>query len=63
MTCTHARYAAGDIYIILYGSDSHSIEKANAHRADEKLPQTDPAMMAQVITMTLADSLAAEQPS
>jgi hypothetical protein len=62
MTCTHARYVAGEIYTILYGSDSHSIEKANAHRADEKLPQTHPAKMTQVITMTFADSLAAEQP-
>jgi hypothetical protein len=65
MTCTHARYAAGEIQTILYGSDSHSIEKANAHRTDrtdEKLPQTDLAKMAQVVTMTLADPLAAKQP-
>jgi hypothetical protein len=49
LTCTHARYAAEDIPTIFYGSGSHFIEQANAHRADEMLPLTDLAEAAQVI--------------
>jgi acetylornithine deacetylase/succinyl-diaminopimelate desuccinylase-like protein len=57
---TDARhYAAAGIPIVLYGAGPRSIEDANAHRADERLPLADLFRATEVIALTLADLLAA----
>jgi succinyl-diaminopimelate desuccinylase len=57
---TDARhYAAAGIPIALYGAGPRSIEDANAHRADERLPLADLHRATEVIALTLADLLAA----
>ena len=57
---TDARhYAAAGIPIVLYGAGPRSIEEANAHRADERLPLADLHRATEVIALTLADLLAA----
>ena len=57
---TDARhYAAAGIPIVLYGAGPRSIEEANAHRADERLPLADLYRATEVIALTLADLLAA----
>ena len=39
---TDARhYAEAGMPIVLYGAGPHTIEEANAHRADERLPLAD----------------------
>jgi acetylornithine deacetylase/succinyl-diaminopimelate desuccinylase-like protein len=55
---TDARhYAAAGIPIVLYGAGPRSIEEANAHRADERLPLVDLHRATQVIALSLADLL------
>jgi succinyl-diaminopimelate desuccinylase len=58
---TDARhYAAAGVPVVLYGAGPRSIEEANAHRADERLPLADLHKAVAVVAMTLADFLAAE---
>ena len=55
---TDARhYAAAGIPVVLYGAGPHSIEEANAHRADERLPLGDLYSATEVIALTLYDLL------
>lgn len=55
---TDARhYAAADIPIVLYGAGPRSIEEANAHRADERLPLADLHRATKVVALALADLL------
>ena len=55
---TDARhYAAAGIPTVLYGAGPHSIEEANAHRADERLPLADLHKATEVVTLALADLL------
>lgn len=57
---TDARhYAACGIPIVLYGAGPRSIEEANAHRADERVPLADVHRATEVIALTLADLLSA----
>jgi acetylornithine deacetylase/succinyl-diaminopimelate desuccinylase-like protein len=57
---TDARhYAAAGIPIVLYGAGPHTIEEANAHRADERLPLADLTRATEVIALTLHDLLQA----
>jgi acetylornithine deacetylase/succinyl-diaminopimelate desuccinylase-like protein len=57
---TDARhYAARGIPTALYGAGPHTIEEANAHRADERLPLSDLAKATEVVALTLADLLGA----
>jgi succinyl-diaminopimelate desuccinylase len=52
---TDARhYAAHGVPIVLYGAGPHSIEEANAHRADERLPLDDMFKATEVVALTLA---------
>jgi len=56
---TDARhYADAGVPIILYGAGPHTIEEANAHRADERLPLSDLHKATEVVALTLADLLA-----
>ena len=56
---TDARhYAAAGVPIVLYGAGPRSIEEANAHRADERLPLDDLLKATEVVALTLADLLA-----
>jgi acetylornithine deacetylase/succinyl-diaminopimelate desuccinylase-like protein len=56
---TDARhYAAHGIPVVLYGAGPRTIEEANAHRADERLPIADLHKATEVIALTLADLLA-----
>jgi acetylornithine deacetylase/succinyl-diaminopimelate desuccinylase-like protein len=56
---TDARhYTAHGIPIVLYGAGPRTIEEANAHRADERLPLSDLHKATEVIALTLADLLA-----
>jgi acetylornithine deacetylase/succinyl-diaminopimelate desuccinylase-like protein len=55
---TDARhYAARGIPVVLYGAGPHSIEAANAHRADERLPLADLHKATEVVALTLAEIL------
>ena len=55
---TDARhYAAAGVPIILYGAGPHTIEEANAHRADERLPLTDLFNATEVVAQSLLDLL------
>ncbi|UPG74620.1 ArgE/DapE family deacylase (plasmid) [Roseomonas gilardii subsp. gilardii] len=57
---TDARlYAAHGIPAALYGAGPRTIEDANAHRADERLPLSDLRKATEVVALTLADLLAA----
>ena len=57
---TDARhYAKAGVPIVLYGAGPHTIEEANAHRADERLPLADLHKATEVIALTLADLLRA----
>jgi succinyl-diaminopimelate desuccinylase len=57
---TDARhYAAAGIPVVLYGAGPHTIEEANAHRADERLPLADLDKATEVIALTLYDLLMA----
>jgi succinyl-diaminopimelate desuccinylase len=56
---TDARhYAAAGMPIVLYGAGPRSIEAANAHRADERVPLADLHRATEVIALTLAEFLA-----
>jgi succinyl-diaminopimelate desuccinylase len=56
--CTDARhYAARGIPIALYGAGPHTIEEANAHRADERLPLAGLYKATDVVARTLLDLL------
>lgn len=56
---TDARhYAAAGVPIVLYGAGPRTIEEANAHRADERLPLSDLRKATEVVALTLADLLA-----
>jgi len=56
---TDARhYTAKGIPIVLYGAGPRTIEEANAHRADERLPLAELYRATEVIALTLADALA-----
>lgn len=55
---TDARhYAERGIPIVLFGAGPHSIEEANAHRADERLRLSDLQKATEVIAETLAELL------
>jgi acetylornithine deacetylase/succinyl-diaminopimelate desuccinylase-like protein len=55
---TDARhYAAAGIPVVLYGAGPHSIQEANAHRADERLPLDDLYKATEVVALTLFDFL------
>ena len=57
---TDARhYAAKGIPIVLYGAGPRTIEEANAHRADERLPLADLDKATEVLALTLAELLGA----
>jgi acetylornithine deacetylase/succinyl-diaminopimelate desuccinylase-like protein len=56
---TDARhYTAAGIPIVLYGAGPRTIEEANAHRADERLPLAELFKATEAIALTLADVLA-----
>jgi acetylornithine deacetylase/succinyl-diaminopimelate desuccinylase family protein len=58
---TDARhYAKAGVPIALYGAGPRSIEAANAHRADERLPLADLFKATEVVALTLADLLGAK---
>ena len=53
---TDARhYAKAGVPIVLYGAGPHTIEEANAHRADERLPLSDLYKATEVVALTLAE--------
>ena len=53
---TDARhYAKAGVPIVLYGAGPRTIEEANAHRADERLPLADLHKATEVIALTLAE--------
>lgn len=55
---TDARlYAARGIPVALYGAGPRTIEEANAHRADERLPLDDLRKATEVVALTLLDLL------
>ncbi len=55
---TDARhYAAAGIPCVLYGAGPRTIEEANAHRADERLPLADLRRATEVVALTLGDLL------
>jgi succinyl-diaminopimelate desuccinylase len=57
---TDARhYAKAGVPIVLYGAGPRTIEEANAHRADERLPLLDLYKATEVIALTLAELLGA----
>ena len=55
---TDARhYAAAGVPTILYGAGPHTIEEANAHRADERLPLADLFKATEVVSLSLLSLL------
>ncbi len=55
---TDARhYAEAGVPVVLYGAGPHTIEEANAHRADERLPLADLHRATEVVALTSADFL------
>ena len=57
---TDARhYAAARVPIVLFGAGPRTIEEANAHRADERLPLSDLFKATEVVALTLLDLLRA----
>jgi acetylornithine deacetylase/succinyl-diaminopimelate desuccinylase-like protein len=55
---TDARlYAARGIPVVLYGAGPHTIEEANAHRADERLSLSDLYQATEVVALALLDLL------
>ena len=55
---TDARhYAARGVPVVLFGAGPHTIEEANAHRADERLRLTDLHKATEVISLALLDFL------
>jgi succinyl-diaminopimelate desuccinylase len=58
---TDARhYAKAGVPTVLYGAGPHTIEEANAHRADERLLLADLYNSTEVVALTLAEMLGAE---
>jgi acetylornithine deacetylase/succinyl-diaminopimelate desuccinylase-like protein len=58
---TDARhYAAAGVPIVLYGAGPHTIQEANAHRADERLPRADLFRATEVVALSLAALLGGE---
>jgi len=58
---TDARhYAKAGVPIVLYGAGPRTIEEANAHRADERLPLSDLYKATEVVALTLVEMLGAE---
>jgi succinyl-diaminopimelate desuccinylase len=58
---TDARhYAAAGVPIVLYGAGPHTIQEANAHRADERLPLADLFKATEVVALSLASLLGGE---
>jgi succinyl-diaminopimelate desuccinylase len=58
---TDARhYAKAGVPVVLYGAGPHTIEDANAHRADERLPLSDLVKATEVVALALAEMLGAE---
>ena len=53
-------YSSRGIPTVLYGAGPHSIEEANAHRADERLPLSDQRKATEVVALTLHDLLTTE---
>jgi acetylornithine deacetylase/succinyl-diaminopimelate desuccinylase family protein len=51
-------YASRGIPIVLYGAGPRTIEEANAHRANERLPLADLRKATEVVALTLFDLLA-----
>jgi acetylornithine deacetylase/succinyl-diaminopimelate desuccinylase-like protein len=59
---TDARhYAKAGVPIVLFGAGPHTIEEANAHRADERLPLSDLHKATEVVALTLAEMLGAHE--
>lgn len=57
---TDARhYTARGIPTVLYGAGPHTIQEANAHRADERLPLSDLRKATEVVALALLDMLRA----
>jgi succinyl-diaminopimelate desuccinylase len=57
---TDARhYAKAGVPIVLYGAGPRTIEEANAHRADERLPLADLYRATEVIALMLAELMGA----
>ena len=57
---TDARhYAKAGVPIVLYGAGPHTIEEANAHRADERLPLADLAKATEAVALTLVELMGA----
>jgi succinyl-diaminopimelate desuccinylase len=57
---TDARhYAKAGVPIVLYGAGPHTIEEANAHRADERLPLSDLFKATEVVALALAELMQA----
>ena len=55
---TDARhYAEKGIPIVLYGAGPHTIQEANAHRADERLPLADLHKATEVVALSLLELL------
>jgi acetylornithine deacetylase/succinyl-diaminopimelate desuccinylase family protein len=55
---TDARhYAAAGVPVVLYGAGPHTIEEANAHRADERLELKDLALATEVVALVLLEFL------
>jgi len=55
---TDARhYTAAGVPTVLYGAGPHTIQEANAHRADERLPLDDLHKATRVVALTLLDLL------
>ncbi len=55
---TDARhYAEAGVPIVLYGAGPRSIQEANAHRADERLPLADLFRATEVVALALHDLL------
>lgn len=60
---TDARhYAARGVPTVLYGAGPRTIEAANAHRADERLPLLDLRRATEVVALALLDLLATGAP-
>ncbi|HYH21795.1 MAG TPA: M20/M25/M40 family metallo-hydrolase [Azospirillum sp.] len=60
---TDARhYAAAGVPIVLYGAGPRTIEEANAHRADERLPLSDLRKATEVVALALRDLLGEATP-
>ena len=56
---TDARhYAAAGVPVVLFGACPRTIEEANAHGADERVPLADLCRATEIVALTLRDFLA-----